>query len=105
MRSSDVLLVTSENEGVTLVAFEALKNGCMVISTDVGAQREIVPSTLLVSAEPFQCVKDCVRIARNLVTSAEFRSKTIGELSEKIDYFNTLPTAKMALNRFYGDEE
>lgn len=41
LKESDILLICSENEGLTLVAMEALRNNCLVISADVGSQEEI----------------------------------------------------------------
>ncbi|MDP4536357.1 glycosyltransferase [Alkalimonas collagenimarina] len=38
----DVLVVTSETEGLSLVMLEALSAGCLVIATDVGGNAEIV---------------------------------------------------------------
>ncbi|AWF81869.1 hypothetical protein BTJ40_14115 [Microbulbifer sp. A4B17] len=38
----DLLLINSVNEGLTLTAFEAISRGIPVLSTDVGAQRELL---------------------------------------------------------------
>ncbi len=43
-----VLVVASHNEGLTLTTLEAIAHGVPVISTDVGAQRDIIPSSALV---------------------------------------------------------
>lgn len=43
-----VLVVSSHNEGLTLTTLEAIAQGVPVLSTDVGAQRDIVPSRALV---------------------------------------------------------
>ncbi|MBY4694057.1 glycosyltransferase [Burkholderia latens] len=104
LKRNDILLIPSENEGITLVAFEAIRNGCIVISTDVGAQRELVPESLLTSAEPGACVKDCVRIVQNLVRSADFRKQVEHDLTEKILHFNNLPRAEDVLFRIYGEQ-
>ena len=44
---SDLLVITSVNEGITLTTFEALSSGIPVISTDVGSQKTLVPSEAL----------------------------------------------------------
>lgn len=41
---SDVFLLPSVNEGIALVVYEAMADGLLVISTDVGGQREVVLS-------------------------------------------------------------
>lgn len=42
-----LLVVPSHNEGLTLTTLEAIAHGVPVISTDVGAQRDIVPADAL----------------------------------------------------------
>jgi teichuronic acid biosynthesis glycosyltransferase TuaC len=42
MNASDLLLVTSKNEGGPLVIKEALACGCPVVSTDVGDAKEVI---------------------------------------------------------------
>ncbi|PKQ31417.1 MAG: glycosyl transferase [Actinobacteria bacterium HGW-Actinobacteria-2] len=44
---ADLLVITSSNEGITLTTFEAVAAGVPVISTDVGAQAEVIPSDAL----------------------------------------------------------
>src|SRR5690606_10297936 len=43
-----VLVVASHNEGLTLTTLEAIAHGVPVISTDVGAQGDIIPESALV---------------------------------------------------------
>ncbi|WP_141651281.1 glycosyltransferase [Microbacterium sp. 3J1] len=43
-----VLVVSSHNEGLTLTTLEAIAHGVPVISTDVGAQGDIIPPSALV---------------------------------------------------------
>ncbi|MBL7675336.1 glycosyltransferase [Atlantibacter hermannii] len=40
---SDILLVSSENEGTPLPLIEAMANGCAIVTTDVGIAKEILP--------------------------------------------------------------
>ena len=40
--AADVLVITSDNEGVTLTSFEADAHDALVISADVGSQRSVV---------------------------------------------------------------
>jgi GT2 family glycosyltransferase/glycosyltransferase involved in cell wall biosynthesis len=48
----DLIVLPSENEGLALVAYEAMAMARPVVSTDVGAQRELVPRELLVAEGP-----------------------------------------------------
>ena len=43
-----VLVVSSHNEGLTLTTLEAIAHGVPVVSTDVGAQSDVVPASALV---------------------------------------------------------
>lgn len=63
LADAHLLLIPSDNEGLTLVAFEAIRADCLVCSCDVGAQSEIVLPNLLVSREPFACVREMVAVA------------------------------------------
>lgn len=45
---SHLLVVSSHNEGLTLTTLEAIAHGVPVISTDVGAQGDIIPESALV---------------------------------------------------------
>lgn len=45
---SDILVITSRNEGITLTSYEAICRGIPVISSDVGAQKELLPEEMLV---------------------------------------------------------
>jgi len=47
LAETDVLVITSSNEGITLTTFEAVAAGVPVISTDVGAQSEVIPAEAL----------------------------------------------------------
>jgi glycosyltransferase involved in cell wall biosynthesis len=47
LSEAHVLVVPSHNEGLTLTTLEALAYGVPVVSTDVGAQRDIVPPRAL----------------------------------------------------------
>lgn len=47
-RDADVIVLPSENEGLALVTYEGLAMGTVVVSTDVGGQREILPPEMIV---------------------------------------------------------
>ena len=46
---ANVLILPSLNEGLTLTAYEAVSRGVLVISSDVGAQHELLPAECLVN--------------------------------------------------------
>lgn len=51
-----VLVITSHNEGLTLTTLEAIAHGVPVVSTDVGAQSDIVPPAALISRNVHRAV-------------------------------------------------
>jgi len=56
-----LLVVTSHNEGLTLTTFEALAHGVPVVSTDVGAQSDIVPPSALIPRNVHLAVREGAR--------------------------------------------
>jgi glycosyltransferase involved in cell wall biosynthesis len=58
---TDILVITSRNEGITLTSYEAICRGIPVISSDVGAQKELLPEDMLVDIwqiDPFTAFAD-----------------------------------------------
>jgi len=56
-----VLVVTSHNEGLTLTTLEAITHGVPVVSTDVGAQSDIIPPRGLVSRNVHRAVREAAQ--------------------------------------------
>lgn len=77
----DVLVICSDQEGLTLVAFEAVTNGCAVISTDVGAQRELLDSLTLLPVAPYKFLRAAtellLKIAKEQVNLQEIKAKQL----------------------------
>ena len=61
-----VLAVTSHNEGLTLTTLEAVAHGVPVVSTDVGAQSDVVPPEALVTSRVARSVRELVDAVRGL---------------------------------------
>lgn len=66
LAESDLLVVTSINEGLTLTTFEAIAAGVPVLSADVGSQRTVVRDGMLLP-----------RPARDFVREAEVQISTL----------------------------
>lgn len=80
---SDMVVLSSENEGLALVGYEAMAMGRPVISTDVGAQRELVPQELLV-AEGSAVERHLADIAWELAVDAELRARVGARCREHV---------------------
>ncbi|MCR2823992.1 glycosyltransferase [Microbacterium sp. zg.Y909] len=62
LRDAHVLAVSSHNEGLTLTTLEALTHGAAVVSTDVGAQGDIVPARARVPREAHLAVRGLAEV-------------------------------------------
>lgn len=69
----DVLVLSSQNEGLTLTTLEALAAGVPVISTDVGSQRTVIVSDALVSRDPGRFLTEAGEIVKRMADSEDFR--------------------------------
>lgn len=101
LRKSDILLLPSNNEGLALVCYEAIQYGCIPISTDVGAQAELIPPELLLSLEPFSAVRSAVSVVDNLWREKEFLVRQQAELHERFRKIAADPTAEEVLMPIY----
>ncbi|KRW93148.1 hypothetical protein AQY21_26535 [Paracoccus sp. MKU1] len=103
LRDSDILLLPSNNEGLALVCYEAVEQGCIPISTDVGSQAEIVPRDLLVPLEPQACVKGIVAAVDRLWRDAAFLSRQREALVRSWSAITSDPTAQEILMPLYQE--
>lgn len=62
-----VLVVSSHNEGLTLTTLEAIAHGVPVVSTDVGAQGDIIPASALVPRFARAAARQLAEIVAGLV--------------------------------------
>lgn len=68
-----VLVVSSHNEGLTLTTLEAIAHGVPVISTDVGAQSDIIPASALVPRHARLAARRLAEAVAPLVDDEEAR--------------------------------
>lgn len=72
----DLLLITSENEGLTLTSLEAAQHNCLVLSTDVGSQSSVIPRRCLLPVKP----QALIRKAAALINQLSYQPELLGEL-------------------------
>jgi hypothetical protein len=63
-----VLVISSDNEGLTLTSLEAERHGVLILSADVGSQRTVVAEPLLVPRPPRKFVAGAARALDVLAT-------------------------------------
>jgi glycosyltransferase involved in cell wall biosynthesis len=93
LADADVLVITSENEGLTLTSFEATAAGIPVISTDVGSQASVVADDLLCPRHTYPFVRSAAAHVRTMISSPEQRKRWIEDQAAKTEAFAKLPRA------------
>lgn len=101
LEQSDILLLPSNNEGLALVCYEAIEHGCIPISTDVGAQAELIPPDLLVPLSPGPCARASVSTVARLHADPGFLASQSAALRVLYRKVSADPTAKEVLMPLY----
>lgn len=102
LAESDVLLITSINEGLTLTTFEAVAAGIPVISTDVGSQRTIVQGEALLPRPARQFIGGAAALIERLAGSEELRERLWANQFEQVTDFSALPTAHHFMKELFA---
>jgi glycosyltransferase involved in cell wall biosynthesis len=92
-RDLDLLVITSQNEGLTLTTLEGIANGVPVLSTDVGSQSTLVSGILLAPREPGAFVEKATEAIRALSESEELRERLWREQFDKAKEFSAAESA------------
>ena len=92
LAETDVLVITSENEGLSLTSFEATAVGVPVVSADVGSQGSIVAGDLLCPRHTYPFVRAASRAIQTLASSPDQRKHWLEEQAGKADALKRLPT-------------
>lgn len=83
LKKAHMLVISSENEGLTLVAYEAIRNNCIAISADVGAQCEIVAENVLFPRYPGEFIKKTTEVTGKLISDSAFLKETLEQQQAK----------------------
>jgi hypothetical protein len=93
LAESDLLVISSDNEGLTLTTFEATAQNVAVLSTDVGSQASLVSSKGLVPRQPLAFIREAVDRTMAIMASDELRKQILEDQREKIIALKELPEA------------
>lgn len=102
LKESHFLIIPSENEGLTLVAYEAILNNCIVVSTDVGSQKEIVAPDSLLSRHPDLFIESCLSLLDKAFDETKYAEQL---LKQQFDAINTIASKlnwENVLDEIYG---
>ncbi|MDF2797496.1 MAG: glycosyl transferase, group 1 family protein [Devosia sp.] len=97
-----VLVICSDNEGLTLVGFESARAQAVIISTDVGAQREIVAPEMLVPRHPIACVSQTVKLIGEIVQGRRDAARILAQQDELLKANLDQPTGTEVCLAFYN---
>ncbi|SCY26915.1 glycosyltransferase [Paracoccus tibetensis] len=101
LRQADMLLLPSNNEGLALVCYEAVAQGCIPVSTRVGAQDELLPDGLLVPLAPRATVRGITAVIDRLWRDAAFLAAQSEALARRHAALRAEPTAEEVLMPIY----
>lgn len=102
-RDSDVLIVSSVNEGITLTTFEAISAGIPVLSTDVGSQSTVVPADALLGMSTGTFLRKAIPLLENVLTDEARRESIWKQEVEMVNDFSHLETANHLFARLVND--
>ena len=103
LQGADILILPSANEGLALVAIEAVEEGVIPIATDVGAMGELLTQDLLTPPEPAQTVRGIVRIVDRLWRDGAFLQKQALTLRKNLETLVAEPSAKDVITGYYSE--
>jgi glycosyltransferase involved in cell wall biosynthesis len=101
LAESDLLVISSDNEGLTLTTFEATAQHVAVLSTDVGSQASLVSARALVPRQPLAFIKEAVERTKAIMASEELREQIVEEQRQKIAALKELPDARTWTTELY----
>jgi glycosyltransferase involved in cell wall biosynthesis len=98
--SIDVLLISSDNEGLTLTTLEAERYGVLVVSTDVGSQRSVTAPSLLLPVAPRPFLRRAAQALVGLARSEEARGRARRDQTALIEALSQVESASHFFARF-----
>jgi glycosyltransferase involved in cell wall biosynthesis len=101
--AADVLVITSDNEGVTLTTFEADAHDALVVSADVGSQRSVVVDDLLCPRHPLPFLSAARERVLTAVTDPARRAGWAEQQRQKAAAFAELPHARAWTRDLYRE--
>lgn len=101
LAESDLLVISSDNEGLTLTTFEATAHDVAVLSADVGSQASLVSAKALVPRQPLSFIREAVDRTKAIVASDELHAEIVREQREKIAALKELPEARTWTAQLY----
>lgn len=104
LQDVDVLVITSENEGLTLTALEADAAGVLVVSTDVGSQYSVVADRALLPVQPVPFLRSAAALLRQLARDPQLYEQLRTEQHRKVAEVAAVEPATRYFSDVYAKE-
>lgn len=101
LSEADVLVISSDNEGLTLTSFEATAAGVPVVSADVGSQASVIADGLLCPRHPYRFLDAATTKIVTIMVSPNQRKSWLDEQLAKTTAFARLPHARPWVRELY----
>ncbi|MGH3752897.1 MAG: glycosyltransferase [Pseudonocardiaceae bacterium] len=101
LAEADVVVISSDNEGLTLTSFEATAAGVPVVSTDVGSQASLIADGLLCPRHPYRFLDAATTKIIAMAASPDQRKSWLDEQVVKATAFAKLPLARPWIRELY----
>ncbi len=101
LAEADVVVISSDNEGLTLTSFEATAAGVPVVSTDVGSQASLIADGLLCPRHPHRFLDAATTKIIAMMASPGQRKSWLDEQVVKAAAFAKLPLARPWVHELY----
>ncbi len=85
MKENHFLLIPSENEGLTLVAYEAVGANVICVSSDVGSQSEIIADEALLPYVARKTVSEAAQIISKAIKDRKFLEELSAQQTKKVN--------------------
>ncbi len=101
MEDSHFLLIPSENEGLTLVAYEAAEKNTICLSSDVGSQKEIIADEALTPRNAKETVLGMSKIICKAIKEKSFLEQLMRKQADKVNALYASPHWKEVVLSLY----
>lgn len=101
LADADVVVICSDNEGLTLTSFEATAAGVPIVSTDIGSQASLIADGLLCPRHPYRFLDTATTKIITMMTSPDQRKSWLDEQVIKATEFARLPLARPWVRALY----
>lgn len=101
----DVLLVPSENEGLTLTTLEADNNAVLVVSSNVGSQQTVIAKEALLNKQSIKFILSAKNLLLKLAKNKEYYLDLLKEQRELVNAVRSVESASAFFENQYENEK